>query len=128
MIQHTLRMIIATSAVLVGGLGGVALADGNPAHGAGRRAELMKQFDTNRDGTLDDAEREQLRIAFDAKRAEGRAQRLARFDTDRDGTLSPAERATMLEQHAAERSGADERKRDRGTARGAHRGGVPKRP
>jgi hypothetical protein len=59
---------------------------------------LLKKFDTNQDGILDETEkaameakREELRKGGEARRAE----MMAKYDTDKDGQLSDAERAVM---------------------------------
>lgn len=79
------------------------------------RAEIMKQFDANGDGQLDQTERQAVRAHMQAMRAQGagdgQGQRggpnqregrgLAQFDTDGDGQLNATERdaaaATMRE-------------------------------
>lgn len=76
------------------------------------REEMMKQFDANGDGQLDQTERQALRQHMQSMRGQGGgpgqrpdrpggARGMARFDTDGDGQLSPAEReaaaATMRE-------------------------------
>ncbi|HYC71071.1 MAG TPA: hypothetical protein VEB66_07695 [Opitutaceae bacterium] len=69
-------------------------------------AELMKRFDRNGDGKLDEAERAALRgevAKMDAKRPDGalRGEILARFDRDGDGRLNEAERAEFEQARAA---------------------------
>lgn len=76
------------------------------------RAEMMKQFDANGDGQLDETERQAAREHMQSMRGQGGGpgQRqgrpgggrgMAQFDTDGDGVLSDAEReaaaATMRE-------------------------------
>ena len=90
-----LKLAIATAALCVGGLSGFALANGGHHGGKGRMAE----FDANKDGKLDEAEKAQLKTAFAAKRAE----KLARFDANKDGKLDDAERQAMHDERAAKR-------------------------
>jgi hypothetical protein len=86
--------------------GARAFGDGN------RFAEMIKKFDTNGDGKLDDAERAAAREAFQKMRAQGGAapgrpggpggpgafaELLKRFDTNGDGKLDDAERAAARE-------------------------------
>jgi Ca2+-binding EF-hand superfamily protein len=67
---------------------------------------MMKQFDKNSDGELDETEREAMRSAMGARfdnRGGGGGPRLSpeealkRFDKNNDGTLDDQERATMRE-------------------------------
>lgn len=82
---------------------GLQAADGDkPARPS--RDEIIKQFDTNGDGQLDQSERQAVRQHMQATRPGGQGgpgQRegrpgnghgLARFDTDGDGRLNEAER------------------------------------
>ena len=70
---------------------GAALAVAGDENGKGRgrrgfhRAEMLEKYDANKDGKLDDNERE-------AARAARKAEMLQRFDTDKDGELSDSER------------------------------------
>jgi hypothetical protein len=101
MLTH-LKLALLISAPLVAGAATYAVAGG---HGS-TRADRIQKFDHDASGTLDDAERAEMKAAFRAKRAERRAARLARFDADRDGTLDDAERAAMRETKLAERFAA----------------------
>ena len=60
-----------------------------PAPGP-RHAEMLKRFDQNQDGRLDDTERAAAREA-------GRAEFVKRFDKDGDGQLNDAEKAAARE-------------------------------
>ncbi len=88
----------------------LAMAEGPPGEGApGARPpagfdfqEMLKQYDANGDGELDETEREAMRTAMQARfgqaGAGGRGNReemLKRFDKDGDGQLSEEERAAM---------------------------------
>ena len=69
-----------------------------------RQKKLLKQFDKNGDGKLDDAERAQADKAIEQfrDRAEKRrAEILKRFDKDGDGELNEAERAEAEKAHEA---------------------------
>ena len=94
MITKRLKLIIATSALLVGGIAGLAAAGG---HGMDpvKKAEVLNKYDANKDGKLDDTERAALR-------ADRKAQRIAQFDTNKDGTLSESEKKAMFDAKAAE--------------------------
>ena len=94
-----LKLALFVSAPLVAGATTYAVAGGHSAD-----HEAMKQkFDQNADGQLDDAERAQMKAAFEARRAERRAAMLAKFDRNHDGTLDDAERAAMRDAKLAER-------------------------
>lgn len=88
----------------------VLWADDAPADGA--RARLLKEFDANGDGQLDDAEKAKLRERFGdrAKQGKGAAGRpggagqqvdrealLKKFDANGDGQLDEGERAKLRE-------------------------------
>ena len=75
-----------------------------PRDPAARRAEMMKKFDTNKNGTLDPEEKEKLKEEMQNRRGgrnrkewtpEQRAEMLKKFDKDGDGTLSDTEKATL---------------------------------
>jgi len=100
-------------------------AEGGPGEGqpgGGRRGrfnpeEMLKQFDKNGDGQLDEEEREAGRAAM-AERFRGmggpggtgmpgfnREEMLKRFDTNGDGELDETERTAMRDALRAERGG-----------------------
>ena len=73
---------------------------------AARDAEIIKRYDTNKDGKLDESEiaavKEQTLMAGQEKRAERRervqeraGERIKEFDTNGDGKLDDAEKAAM---------------------------------
>ncbi|MBT6919001.1 MAG: EF-hand domain-containing protein [Planctomycetaceae bacterium] len=71
---------------------------------AARKAEMMKKFDTNKNGTLDPEEKQKLRAEMQNRRGgkdrkewtpEQRTEMLKKFDKDGDGTLSDTEKATL---------------------------------
>lgn len=66
------------------------------------KEEAMKRFDTNGDGTLDDAERAAAMDALKKKGGEMQAQlrqfMLRRFDADKDGTLDETERKAAFDE------------------------------
>lgn len=70
------------------------------------REEMMKQFDTNGDGELDETERAAMRERFGAGQQQGgqggqprfnREEMMKQFDTNGDGELDETERAAMRE-------------------------------
>ncbi|MDZ4815272.1 MAG: hypothetical protein SGI71_03290 [Verrucomicrobiota bacterium] len=63
-----------------------------------RQDYMLKRFDKNGDGTLDDTEK----TAADKFRAEKRKQLLGKFDKDGDGKLNDSEKAAF-QQHRNER-------------------------
>jgi hypothetical protein len=81
---------------------------------------MMKEFDKNGDGQLDDTEREAMRTAMAARFAAmggtnaagsgkrpGREEMLKRFDKNGDGTLDEDEQAAMRESFGNRRGGAE---------------------
>ena len=71
---------------------------------AARKVEMMKKFDTNKNGTLDPEEREKLKEEMQSRRGgkdrkewtpEQRAKMHKKYDKDGDGTLSETEKATL---------------------------------
>jgi HlyD family secretion protein len=73
-------------------------------------AELLKQFDKDGDGQLDESEREAMRAAMQSRFGQGgprmsREEMLKRFDKDGDGELDDEERAAMREALGGGRGG-----------------------
>jgi len=93
------KLMIASTALAVGGLSGFALAKGH----MGPRKEMIEKFDTNKDGKLDDAEKAKLHEAKQAMFAQKKAEKLAQFDANKDGKLDDGERQVMHEQRVAKR-------------------------
>lgn len=136
MSKQSVTRMFTSALVLVAAVAGLAAAapDGPGRHGD--KAARLAQFDTNKDGVLSPAEREQAKAAWKAKHAERHAAKLAQFDTNQDGTLAPAERQQMHEARAAQRFAALDTNKDGALslaefkagkgerhARGGHRGG-----
>lgn len=84
--------------------------------------EMMKQFDKNGDGELDEQEREAMRAAMAARGGRGggprlsREEMLKRFDKNGDGELDESERAAMRESQGG-RGGRSERPQGGGAGR-----------
>lgn len=66
----------------------------------GRKAKMLKKFDANGDGKLDDQERETMKNAMKARHAE----LLKKFDANGDGRLDESERAAAKESFKKEHS------------------------
>jgi Ca2+-binding EF-hand superfamily protein len=81
--------------------GGVALADKDG--GGSKHEEMLKKYDTNGDGKLDDAEKAQMKADREARFAEKKKEMLAKYDANGDGKLDDGERAQMRADMAAER-------------------------
>ena len=112
MLTKKLKLVFATSLVLVGSVIGIAAAQGDHDGGdrgrAGmkekwkeRKEAMLLKFDFNKNGELDDNEK-------DAMKAERSAKMFEKLDANGDGVLSKAEFAAQ--KHA------------RGFGRGHHRG------
>jgi Ca2+-binding EF-hand superfamily protein len=95
-----LKLILATSVLVIGGAAGFAAAHGGGG-AKGDRQGMKEKFDTNKDGKLDDSERAAMKAAMEAKRSQRKAEMLAKFDTNKDGKLDPAERAVMKQETSA---------------------------
>jgi Ca2+-binding EF-hand superfamily protein len=121
------KLVLATSAVLVGGTVGFAAAKGHRGHGD--RKAMKEKFDLNKDGQLDDAERAQLKQAFGAMRAQKKAEMLQKHDANKNGALDPAERQAMKAARAEARFTKLDTNRDGSISRAEfeaghqHRGG-----
>lgn len=70
--------------------------------GFGPPAEVLKEFDKNNDGKLDETERKAAHAAMQARRQDEHKKMLAQFDANRDGKLDDAEREKLMEQKATE--------------------------
>ncbi|MDD4869996.1 MAG: EF-hand domain-containing protein [Kiritimatiellae bacterium] len=68
--------------------------DGKGGHGKGKISEeILKKFDKDGDGKLNDEEKAAAKAAMEAKKAEREKKMLAEFDKDGDGKLSDEEKA-----------------------------------
>jgi hypothetical protein len=95
-----LKIALVTGALVLGGLAASAGARG--LHGPERQA-MKQQFDLDKNGKLDGAERTKLRASFAALHAQRRAEMLAKFDTNKNGKLDDGERTAMRETRAVQR-------------------------
>lgn len=57
--------------------------------------EMLKKYDANKDGALDDVEKAARKAEADAKAKEMKAANLAKYDANKDGKLDDEERAAM---------------------------------
>ena len=94
-----LKLALLISAPLVAGATSFAVAQGNDTP----HQQMIEKFDLNHDGKLDDAERAQMKAAFQAKRAERKAEALAKFDANKDGKLDDGERQAMRDSKLSDR-------------------------
>ncbi len=76
-------------------------------HGKKLRGEMHKkmleQFDTNKDGQLDDNEKSSMKESFEAKKAEMKQKFMEKFDANKDGQLDDEEKKAMREAAEARR-------------------------
>lgn len=98
-----LKLLIASTALAVGGLSGFAFAKGHMGPKKEMPKEMIEKFDVNKDGKLDDAEKAKLREAKHALFAQRKAEKLARFDANKDGSLDKQERTVMRDQRIESR-------------------------
>ena len=100
---------ILAATMLAGGLCAYAEKEerkkGGPPEGRPSREELLKKFDKDGDGKLNDAERAELRKAMASKGGARRLppQLMKKFDKDGDGKLNEDERAEMRKAMEARR-------------------------
>jgi Ca2+-binding EF-hand superfamily protein len=99
---NKIRIALALSGTLIAGAATVAMAHPSGSDSGPDKGDVMQKFDTNKDGKLDDKEREAMRAEFKAKHAAMKAEMLAKFDTNKDGKLDDAERKVMRDARAAE--------------------------
>lgn len=99
-----LTILLATSALLLGAGLAAAGPQGRPGPGpmGGPPPELLKEFDKNNDGKLDDTEREAAHTAMKARHEAKHKEMLAKYDANRDGKLDDAEREKMHDELTTE--------------------------
>jgi EF hand len=68
---------------------------------------VLKKYDANKDGALDESEKAAMEADKAKKKAEGEAKRLEKFDTNKDGKLDEAEIAA---EKAAKKEAAEKKK------------------
>jgi hypothetical protein len=102
------KLALLIAAPLVAGATTYAAAQGDDA----AHKDMIQKFDKNGDGKLDDAERAQMKAAFEARRAERHKAALARYDINKDGTLDDTERKAMRDDKLAERFQAMDKNAD----------------
>ncbi len=91
--NRKITAVVVGAAIATAGAAYVVAGDegGHRNGGRGDKGAMLEKFDTNKNGTLDDNEREAMKAAHEARRAE----MLERFDTDKDGKLSDSEREAL---------------------------------
>jgi HlyD family secretion protein len=112
-------------ALTAGGPGDAGGASAPNRDGRGRgmgfnREEMLKQFDKDGDGELDESEREAMRSAMGARMGQPRLSQeemLKRFDKNGDGELDESERAAMREAFGGGRTNRTNRPSDGGEGR-----------
>jgi len=102
--------------------------------GQGTRAEMMKKYDADGNGKLDDAERAKMRKEMQAQREKkgekgekgkgpGVAEIIKKYDKDGNGELSETELEQFLkDMRSRQRPGGEEVKNERGGERGGRSG------
>ena len=97
--KKTLTKLFAGAAFAAAGVGlvGAGIAVAHPG-GPGREGRIAR-FDANGDGQLDETERQAMRAAHEARRAE----MVKKFDANHDGALDDAERETARKTFMGER-------------------------
>jgi Ca2+-binding EF-hand superfamily protein len=98
--MFTKKLTIALA--LCGSLAGVGVAAAQGWQRGAGRAQLMQKYDLNKDGKLDDGEKQAMRAEFKAKFAEKRAEMISKFDTNKDGKLDDGEKLAMRDARATQ--------------------------
>ena len=70
--------------------GGAIAPHGDPHHAA-----FMEKFDTNKDGRIDEQEKQAIRQAHEARKAEFQKKLLEKYDANKDGQLDDQEKAAI---------------------------------
>jgi hypothetical protein len=88
---------IVTASAQEGPAEGQRRGPGGPGGAGGRQLPpaVLKEFDKDGDGKLNDEEAQAARTAMQAKREEAQKKILAEFDADKDGKLNEEERKAM---------------------------------
>ena len=68
------------------------------------KARIMEKFDVNKDGQLDDSEKEAIKKDFEAKAAEAKAKFMEKFDTNKDGQIDDAEKEAIKKEFEAKKA------------------------
>lgn len=76
-------------------IAGLTLAFCIPTYACGDHAAMLKKYDANGDGKLDDTEKAALKADRKAKCEARKAEMLKKYDANGDGTLDDTEKATM---------------------------------
>lgn len=97
------------TALLALGFAATPAFAGDPEHKSASKhgehhAELLKKFDANHDGKLDDSEKAAVRAAYGERLKSKHPELFKRIDTDNDGTLSQAEVKEAREKHKEHRA------------------------
>ena len=69
--------------------------DAPPIPGRLQRAAFMEKFDTNKDGQIDEQEKQAIRQAQEAHKAEFQKKLLEKYDANKDGQLDDQEKAAI---------------------------------
>lgn len=88
--------------------------------GKERREAILKKFDTDGDGKLNETERASLQ----EERKQKKAERIAKYDTDGDGKLSKEERKAAMDAFRAEYDTDGDGKLSKEERKAAHEAGA----
>ena len=108
-------LVIATAAISLGVNPSAARAQAKPQAQRSNYQELIKRFDRDGDGRLNEQERQLLRQEIQKRSSQGNANRpsreelIKRYDKNGDGRLDAQELATLRRQTANTRDGAGNR-------------------
>lgn len=102
MLNKTKLALVVSALALSAGSLGVAFARDDRGGPPPAPKELIRKFDKNNDGKLDDSERAAMHADFKARHQEEHKKVLAQFDKNKDGKLDDAEREAMMDQKVTE--------------------------
>jgi len=112
---RVIAMIIAAATVLASGVMAEEAQAGKAKGKMGqeKRAEMLKQFDTNKDGKLCADEKAAMKEARKQKMAET----VKQFDKDGDGKLNDEEKKAMIEARKNQGQGRKAKAKGKGKAK-----------
>ena len=109
-----MRVLLVLAMGVVLGLGASAQADppsrqrGGPNRGEMQK-RMVEKYDANKDGKLDDKEKEAIKAEFAKRREAMQKQMLEKYDTNKDGVLTANEWSSMSKNIAPADTNGDAR-------------------
>ncbi len=88
---------------------------GHRPHGPnpGMHKHMMEKFDANKDGQLDEQEKEAMKAEFEAKKAERKAKFMEKFDVNKDGQIDDQEKEAIKADFEAKKAEFEAKRGDK---------------